>query len=84
MNNIQFEEENFKSHRTDQDKIKTGSKISDWIIKMELAKDANSANLIMIIATILFFGASIYVFVYGFNLPQKQQVFPQNNPFQSQ
>lgn len=45
------------------------SKMASWMVKVGLAKDASSANLIMTIGALLIFGISIYFFIFGFSAP---------------
>ncbi len=65
--NVEFEEENYKHNDVDQ--VKTGSAVGNWLVKSGFAKDASSANIIMISGAVFIFGISAYFFVYGFNLP---------------
>lgn len=68
MNNVEFDE-NYKKGVPGQLPTRTGSKMGDWLVKKGIAASAESANLILIIFGIVIFALSIYVFIYGFNLP---------------
>ena len=72
--NVQFDEDNFgQTLRPGMPPaaIKTPgeSKMASWLVKVGLAKDSSSANVIMTIGALLIFGISIYFFVFGFSAP---------------
>lgn len=48
----------------------SGSAMVDFLIKQGIVKDAASANVILVVSTLLGIALSIYFFVFGFNLPQ--------------
>ena len=67
---VEFDEEVKRNFRgAGPEKPRTGSKMGDWLVLSGIAKDAKTANIILICCTVFIFGASIYFFVYGFNLP---------------
>ncbi len=72
--NVQFDEDNFgQTLRPGMQpvELKTPgeSKMASWLVKVGLAKDASSANVIMTIGALLVFGISVYFFVFGFSAP---------------
>jgi hypothetical protein len=76
MNNVDFEENNFDrgfSNSGTNIQSQTGSKMGDWLINNGIATSPQSANIILLIIGLLIFIISIYVFVYGFNLPSSNQ-----------
>lgn len=54
-------------------KDKSGSKLGDWLIRNEFVKTPDGANLIILIAGLICFAVSFYIFVNGFNLPFQDQ-----------
>lgn len=67
---FEFEtQENFGGNRF-PNTSSSGSKMVDFLIKKGFVKDAASANIILILCALIAVSASIYFFVFGFNLPQ--------------
>ena len=76
---IEFQDENFTPRQfgglpADQ---KSGSAMVDFLINKGIVKDAASANMILIITSLIFIAMSVYFFVYGFSLPQRSVATPQ-------
>jgi hypothetical protein len=48
---------------------RSGSAMVDFLIGHGIVKDEKSANVILIVCSLIFIGISIYLFKYGFALP---------------
>ena len=81
---IEFQDEKFSSNQFNQVGSSSGSKMVDFLIKNGVVKDAASANIILIVGSLVFIAISIYIFVYGFNLPQSNTPAPSNRALPSE
>lgn len=67
---FEFEQENnFRSNQF-VNANSSGSKMVNFLMKQGVVKDAESANIILILCALVAVSASIYFFIFGFNLPQ--------------
>ncbi|MFA6797297.1 MAG: hypothetical protein WCR40_01135 [Candidatus Paceibacterota bacterium] len=57
---IEFDEENNFNHSFDRRNTSSASSITNWFIKIGLAKDENSAKTIMSIVAIICFSIAIF------------------------
>lgn len=76
---IEFQEERFSSAYSGiPGQEDAGSTLGNWLIRNGLAKDAASANIILIIVAIVIFAISIYFWIFGFSGPgsNDNQVLP--------
>ncbi|MDA1334386.1 MAG: hypothetical protein O2794_00010 [bacterium] len=55
---VKFDE--WKPRQEPQD---SGSKMAQWLLKKGMAKNQSQANIILIVAAVLFFALSIYFFL---------------------
>ncbi len=72
--NVQFDEDNFSGPQNfggmpQQPQSSSGSGMIGWMVRSGLAKDTNSANVILTILALIVFGISIYFFMFGFSKP---------------
>lgn len=68
MSGIEFEENNYQ-YSPGSYTNSSQNKMAEWMIDKGLAKDQKSAEVIMIVATVIFFGAAIWVFANTFSTP---------------
>ena len=72
---IEFESDNFGTRQGGVNNFSSpsssGSAMVDFLIKNGIAKDASSGNTILTVGALFLIGLSIYFFIYGFSLPQK-------------
>lgn len=74
--NVQFDEDEF-SHRAVSGgrnlyvnpNAESGSKMGSWLVRHGLSNNAMSSNFILIAIAFFVFFISIYLFIYGFHLP---------------
>ena len=72
-------QENFSSTQFNNGQFNpssSGSAMVDFLIKQGIAKDAATANIILVVFSLLFIGVSIYLFIFGFSLPQSTPDLP--------
>jgi hypothetical protein len=74
---IEFQEENFNNQQFSQNiDQKSGSVMVDFLIRKGVVKDAATANIFLVVVALIFIVISIYLFVYGFELPGASSVPP--------
>ena len=82
---FEFEQQNNFNTKRPANTKSSGSKMIDFLIKQGIVKDAASANIILILCAFVAVSASIYFFVFGFNLPQGSTPLPtQKTPAQQE
>jgi hypothetical protein len=68
---FEFEpQESFNRNQFSSNTGSSGSVMVDFLIKQGIVKDAASANAVLTTFALLGIAASIYFFIFGFNLPQ--------------
>ncbi len=72
MTNVYFEENNSSNIYSQNSKAGYQKKgIPEMLVNLGIVKDIKTANIILIVSTILFFSISIFI-VFKFLLPQNQ------------
>jgi len=73
---VKFDED-ANSPASSFDSTKPSSKMAHWIIKNNLAKTENGANIFLLILALVIFAVSIYIFTGGFEKKAEVQSIPQ-------
>jgi hypothetical protein len=66
---VYFEQENF--NRNQNTTSPEGSPMALFLIKKGIVKNTEDADTILILAALLSVGLSVYLFIFGFNLPER-------------